>query len=206
MTVGKVIKCIPNGPLVVSGLTSIQNTQGEATAMSGACALCRCGKSNTKPYCDGTHEKVGFNSECESDGAFNYKRVFKGKEITIFYNQTICSKSTLCSEYLPKVFQPGSKPDMKPDEANLNEIIAAIQRCPSGALSYRINEVDRTDFMSEEAVQYVENGPYAVKGGIELEGADFSHETSTEHYTLCRCGKSKNKPFCDGNHIDHPFE
>jgi CDGSH-type Zn-finger protein len=50
------------------------------------------------------------------------------------------------------------------------------------------------------------DGPYAVSGGIELAGVSFGDGASQEHYTLCRCGASKNKPFCDGSHWDAGFK
>ena len=82
----------------------------------------------------------------------------------------------------------------------MQEIVATIRKCPSGALSYSIDGVEHRDQQREPAVTVTDHGPYAVTGGIELLGVAFGQEASREHYTLCRCGASKNKPFCDGSH------
>lgn len=78
--------------------------------------------------------------------------------------------------------------------------------CPSGALSLSIDGVEARDHEAKPAVTALRNGPYAVTGGIELVGVEFGEGASKEHYTLCRCGASKNKPFCDGSHWKIGFE
>jgi hypothetical protein len=84
-----------------------------------------------------------------------------------------------------------------PDAASVEEIIATIRTCPSGALSYTLAGVEHRD---RAGPPMVKNGPYAVTGGIELLNHPLGDGASTEHYTLCRCGHSQNKPFCDGSH------
>jgi hypothetical protein len=98
------------------------------------------------------------------------------------------------------VFRMGEEPWIDPDGASAKEIIDTVKKCPSGALSYSIENVEYRDRVSEPMVTVTDDGPYAVKGGIELIGVAFGEGASTEHYTLCRCGASKNKPFCDGSH------
>jgi len=71
---------------------------------------------------------------------------------------------------------------------------------PSGALSYSVEGVERRDQEREPAVTVTDDGPYAITGGIELLGVTLGEGASKEHYTLCRCGASRNKPFCDGSH------
>ncbi len=84
-------------------------------------------------------------------------------------------------------------------------MIATIRKCPSGALSYAIDGVEAKDVERPSKVVVTDNGPYAVSGAIELMGVEFGDGASKEHYTLCRCGASKNKPFCDGSHWSVEF-
>jgi hypothetical protein len=87
------------------------------------------------------------------------------------------------------------------------KIIETIRKCPSGALSYSIDGVEyRDDKTRTPKVAVSKNGPYLVTGGIELAGVEnWAEGASKEHYTLCRCGASKNKPFCDGMHLGIKF-
>jgi len=87
----------------------------------------------------------------------------------------------------------------------VQEIIAVIRKCPSGALSYAIDGVEATPPERAPMVTVADNGPYQITGGIELMAVKQGHGASSEHYTLCRCGASKNKPFCDGSHWDAGF-
>jgi hypothetical protein len=84
-----------------------------------------------------------------------------------------------------------------------------VRRCPSGALSYSIDGVEYRDPEEQRnpTVTVLKNGPYHITGGIELigENIQFGEGASKEHYTLCRCGASENKPFCDGAHKSSNF-
>ena len=76
-----------------------------------------------------------------------------------------------------------------------------IQQCPSGALSYTIGGVEDDEYSHEPGITISKNGPYRITGGIELEDRVGGQKPQTQdHYTLCRCGGSNNKPFCDGTH------
>jgi hypothetical protein len=97
------------------------------------------------------------------------------------------------------------EPWIDPDGAEIREIVATIEKCPSGALSYVIDGVEAKPPERAPLVTVTDNGPYAITGGIELMGVKFGQGASTEHYTLCRCGQSKNKPFCDGSHWEAGF-
>jgi hypothetical protein len=92
------------------------------------------------------------------------------------------------------------KPWIDADGAAIEEIVATIRKCPSGALSYSIDGAEHRDVAREPSVSVTKDGPYAVTGGVELVEVPFGEGASREHYTLCRCGASKNKPFCDGTH------
>jgi hypothetical protein len=80
-----------------------------------------------------------------------------------------------------------------------------IQECPSGALSYSIDGVEHRDQDREPTIFVAPNGPYVVTGGPDLPDTTMAEGASMEHFTLCRCGKSKNKPFCDGTHWSVEF-
>jgi uncharacterized Fe-S cluster protein YjdI len=131
----------------------------------------------------------------------NYER----ESITIHDNRGICSHSGYCSDGLPAVFRMDKEPWIDPAGATRDEIVATIRKCPSGALSYSIDGVEHPDRDGEPAIFVAPNGPYVVTGGPELTGTARGEGASTEHYTLCRCGGSKNKPFCDGQHWNRKF-
>jgi uncharacterized Fe-S cluster protein YjdI len=128
-----------------------------------------------------------------------------GKRITIHDNRGICAHAGFCTDRLESVFRTRQEPWIDPDGASAEEIIETIKKCPSGALSYSIDSVEYRDQEREPMVTVTNDGPYAISGGIELIGVKFGEGASKEHYTLCRCGASKNKPFCDGSHWQAGF-
>lgn len=79
-----------DGPLIVSNLKVLENSWGEVIECNDKIALCRCGASNNKPFCDGSHKKIGFSGERESGLNISREREYKGKEISIFYNAGLC--------------------------------------------------------------------------------------------------------------------
>ena len=101
---------------------------------------------------------------------------------------------------MPKVFRLGKEPWIEPTELTAEEFIAIVKQCPSGALSYSISGIEYRDQDREPAIIVSKNGPYVMTGGPDLDGANLGEGTSEVHFTLCRCGGSKNKPFCDGTH------
>jgi CDGSH-type Zn-finger protein len=208
---------LTNGPLYLLNDTkpkkveNLQNFKGESLSTVAGIALCRCGASKNKPFCDGTHSQIGFltlnstlNDSDNNKGVKDKRRDYMGKEITIHDNRKICSHAAECVNNLPSVFKLGSKPWIDPDGAKMEQVINTVRKCPSGALSYSIDGVEYRDPQEENnpVVTVSKNGPYYITGGIELigEAIDFGDGISKEHYTLCRCGASYNKPFCDGEH------
>jgi len=205
------IACLPNGPYYLlndpdpSPVPNLRRSSGDDCATARGVALCRCGGSNNKPFCDGTHGKAGFTDRNTADPSRNKRKANAGKLITILDNRAICSHSAFCTDELKSVFRHHDQPWIEPDGAAVEEIIATIKKCPSGALSYAIDGVEALPPQRPPLVTVTDNGPYAVTGGIELMGVEFGEGASKEHYTLCRCGESKNKPFCDGSHWDANF-
>jgi CDGSH-type Zn-finger protein len=196
-----------NGPYVVSGLDDFTDSHGRELATEPEMELCRCGASENKPYCDGTHFLTDFNGSCRNTGESNRTRDFTGRGLTVHDNRWICSHVGNCWRGLPEVFRPGEKPWVWPDEARADDVIATIETCPSGALSYTKDGVRHDSQDREPGISIERNGSYLVVGGPEFVDAQGGLKPlSAEHFSLCRCGQSENKPFCDGTHRFCGFE
>ncbi len=191
---------LKNGPLLVKNLVNFYNSRGEKIETKPSFALCRCGASKTKPTCDGTHLSIGFTDNKEEGITTDRKDTYKGKKITIHDNRGICSHAAFCTDNLPGVFRMGTEPWIDPEAADVEEIIRVIKMCPSGALSYSINESETKDFFEDAEIIVSKNGPFDIRGHIEIKETHLGDDASKEHYSLCRCGKSANKPRCDGAH------
>jgi CDGSH-type Zn-finger protein len=209
------IKPIPNGPLYLINsdkpqqIDNLQNSKGEPISKIVSVALCRCGGSRSKPFCDGTHGPSHFSSENKSSPqTADRRKDYVGKKIVVHDNRRICSHSAECLRNLESVFNLEQRPWINPDQATVELIIDTVKKCPSGALSYSIDGVEHRDQTERRPFVTVDkNGPYRVQGGIELIGVEnWAVGASKEHYTLCRCGASGNKPFCDGAHLQIRFK
>jgi hypothetical protein len=98
------------------------------------------------------------------------------------------------------VFTHGRTPWIDPDQAAAEDIVAVINRCPSGALRYTVNGEVGPRHAEPVSIHIRRNGPYEVKGSVALRTSFWCESASREIYSLCRCGASRNKPFCDGSH------
>ncbi len=193
-----------NGPLVVANLQNLTTDTGNIVpAKTKTFALCRCGHSGSKPFCDGTHGQIGFSDEKQEGRQPRRVDDYKGKKITIHDDRGICSHAGFCTDGLPEVFRMGVEPWIDPDAEPAEKIIETIRKCPSGALSYSIDGVKYDKFSDAPEIQVTQDGPYVVRGFIKLE--DDDKPNSPEHFALCRCGHSRNKPFCDGQHWYYNF-
>jgi CDGSH-type Zn-finger protein len=193
-------------PYLVIGAPQCVNSKGDKIQLDNVTALCRCGSSSAKPYCDGSHSKVGFSGEKAADRKEDKVIEYKGQLITVLDNSGVCSSDSACSDDCPGVFKPGQKPWIHPDGADVKKIVETIEKCPSGALSYKIGIQRVQDLDREPAIRIAKNGPLEFVGYIELIDDMDSQPESKEHYTLCRCGESKNKPFCDARHKKADFK
>lgn len=189
-----------NGPYLVTNVTSLTNSKSETIAPQTEMALCRCGQSRMKPFCDGSHAGARFKSGKSPDRTPDRRVDYVGAEITVHDNRGTCCHFGNCTDTLPRVFGSHGEAFVAPGEASAAEIIDVVRACPSGALSYSQNGVEHRDVDRPPAIYVSKNGPYHVTGSIELRGEVMNEGASTEHYALCRCGQSKNKPFCDGSH------
>ncbi|MHA1158303.1 MAG: thiamine pyrophosphate-binding protein, partial [Alphaproteobacteria bacterium] len=201
-----VLELIKHGPIKATNLGEFYNSRGERIAARPSVILCRCGASKNKPFCDGTHNRIGFRDDKSDERVPDHLDTYQGNDVTILDNRGICSHAAFCSDGLPSVWKMGVEPWIDPNGASRDEVIRTIHKCPSGALSYIEDEQARTAFHKDAEVQVSRDGPYHVRGGIELKGVAFGENASREHYTLCRCGHSRNKPFCDGSHWYAGFE
>ena len=189
-----------DGPLKVSGLTAFKNSRGEAIAARKTVFLCRCGDSRNRPFCDGTHVQTGFTGARSDDRVPDKLERYEGRELTVLDNRGVCSHAGYCTAGLPAVWRSAAEPWIDPDGADKAAVVEIIRKCPSGALSYLEDGQLRTDFHEAAEIQVSRDGPYVVRGGVELKDCEFGEGASREHYVLCRCGASRNKPFCDGSH------
>jgi CDGSH-type Zn-finger protein len=189
-----------DGPYIVRNLRKMTNSKGETLNVRAIVALCRCGGSNIKPYCDGTHARIGFSGAKEPDRTPDRFDTHVGKSITVFDNRGTCCHFGNCTDHLPSVFHHEGDVFVTPDGDTPEKIIDIVRACPSGALGYAINGDTYKGEDRDAEIYVAENASYYVRGNIALEGEPMNRGANREHYALCRCGHSKNKPFCDGTH------
>lgn len=194
-----------NGPVVVMGLNTLKGTNGEYIPTEPTMALCRCGASKNKPFCDGSHTSANFSDAKSSDRTTDELLRYEGAEVTIQYNRLLCSKAGECSKRLNPVFNTSRTPWIDPNQGTATDIIDVVRACPSGALSYQVNGTPARHEVTQDSVIDVErNGPFNVRN-VSLVAGEWSTGACEDKYSLCRCGASKNKPFCDGTHLASAF-
>jgi CDGSH-type Zn-finger protein/truncated hemoglobin YjbI len=199
-----------NGPYLVTNAPSLTDHLGAKTRPAPQLALCRCGRSALKPLCDGSHARTGFSDAKDPKRVPDQRDSYPGQQVTIFDNRGICQHSGLCTDRLATAFRTDAEPFVAPSGGRLDEIIRAVRDCPSGALSYALDDAEaraQVDWGGARppAIEVTKDGPYRITGQIALTGATGEPEprgagASREHYALCRCGQSRNKPFCSGMH------
>jgi CDGSH-type Zn-finger protein len=208
-----------NGPYLVSGAiplfsmtikcdehgTPSKWVRGKNLKTPENYALCRCGQSSNKPFCDSTHLKVNFDGT-ETSTSDPYEKIAKtidGPELTLKDAEILCASARFCHrggdiwDAIPKSDDPKIKK---------NSIENACD-CPSG----RLVVLDKKTAMTIEpvlakSIGIIEDpsigtgGPFWIRGGIRIYSADEKLYEARNRVTLCRCGKSTNKPFCDSSH------
>jgi len=127
---------------------------------------------------------------------------YKGEKITIRFDGDRCVHSRYCVLGLPKVFQANVEgPWIKPDNGTVEELIAVARSCPSGAITYERHDGGEPErALDVNTIRVLENGPLAVHADLRIEGQEPRMRA-----TLCRCGASTKKPFCDGSHKEAEF-
>ncbi|WP_299119557.1 (4Fe-4S)-binding protein [uncultured Winogradskyella sp.] len=131
---------------------------------------------------------------------------YSNGEVNVVWEAEKCIHSGICVKGLPNVFKPNERPWIKIDAASTDELIETVKKCPSGALSYYMNnEDDQTSESLETKVEVLENGPLLVYGTLKVTHKDGNEETKNRTTAFCRCGASQNKPYCDGAHVKEDF-
>jgi uncharacterized Fe-S cluster protein YjdI len=139
-------------------------------------------------------------------------KTYHTEDITITWEPSKCIHSAICFKGLPSVFNPRIKPWITTGGAATEDIVNQIKQCPSGAISYKKNndtDVDKTASLGKAnliKVKVVQGGPLLIQGSFILEKPDESSSINAKVTALCRCGFSKNKPYCDGSHSNVVFD
>ncbi|MBV9604269.1 MAG: CDGSH iron-sulfur domain-containing protein [Solirubrobacterales bacterium] len=203
------IRCAHNGPYLVTNAEHLHDWLGAEIPVAPQVALCRCGQSETKPICDGACASSGFIDRKDPKRVPDERDSYEGVQLTVFDNRGICQHSGFCTDRLNTVFHTEGA-FVTPSGGRMDEIIRAVRDCPSGALSFGVDGVEARDQVDwehsrEPAIEVTKDGPYRITGGIRLtdqqgELVKRAEGSSLEHYALCRCGHSQNKPFCSGMH------
>jgi len=214
------ITVVRNGPYIVTGKVPL-STSEICNDDQGYCrtwrktkryplqekySLCRCGQSKNKPFCDGTHAKINFDgTEAEDRQPFDEAAgVIRGPALTLADNEHLCVHARFCMRAggIWNLVEKSDDPDAR------KTAIEEACNCPSGRLVITDNEsgkpIEPEFEKSIVVIEYPakgEHGPLWVRGGIPIQSADGKPYEIRNRVTICRCGRSENKPFCDGSHI-----
>jgi CDGSH-type Zn-finger protein/truncated hemoglobin YjbI len=204
------IQVMTDGPYLVTNANEVTDHLGAPIPTRPQLALCRCGESKRKPFCDGTHATIDFTGAKDPKRVPDRRDSYDGTQVTILDNRGLCAHSGFCTDRLNTVFHAGSEPFVTPSGGRMDEIVRAVRSCPSGALGFAVDGVEQrvqTDHnnLRPPSIEVSLDGPYRVVGAVPLTAADGTdvprnQGASREHYSLCRCGHSQNKPFCSGMH------
>lgn len=213
------IKVGKKGPYHVSGAIPIYKTtiiadkdgtanewrQGKKYPVREAYDLCRCGQSRSKPFCDETHKRIGFDGTEKAGRSSLLERAkeIEGPTVKLLDVEELCASARFCH-------RAGGTWDLVPrsDDPEVKRIVIEEARdCPSGRLIILDKKTKRiVEHEYERSIGLVEDpqagvsGPLWVRGGIPVESAEGRRYEVRNRVTLCRCGKSSNKPLCDSSH------
>lgn len=214
-----------NGPYLVSGavplskMVIISDRQGGSEAWQpersypeqDKMALCRCGHSGSKPYCDGTHAKIGFNGTetASREPYLAQAEEIDGPQYRLTDVESLCAFARFCDPN-GQVWNQVTQTD---DPQVAENFIRQVNNCPSGRLvAWNAETQEPVETPLPISIGLIEDpveqcsGPIWLRGGIQVIAADgFSYEVRNR-VTLCRCGASNNKPFCDGTHASIKFK
>jgi CDGSH-type Zn-finger protein len=218
------VRITKDGPYIVTGAVPLSTTtigvdergecvewiEGERLDAPDTYALCRCGRSSTKPFCDGTHSSAGFDGSETADRApFDDRAtVLTGPGIDVADVEDLCAKARFCYSW-GTLWRSVPLTD---DPAVAERVKLQAWLCPAGRYVPRdkaTGEAMEPDL--EPSIGLVQDpqrgvsGGLWVRGGIPVESADGTGYEVRSRVTLCRCGGSHNKPFCDGTHCDNGF-
>jgi CDGSH-type Zn-finger protein len=198
------------GPLPISRTRTVKTEYGEPVDYapleplgSGATyRLCRCGRSENKPFCDDSHleePRVDVKERADRGPRAERADVFRSTEdgAVISDDLSLCSKAGYCKNRFTGVWlMLGST-----DPAVRERMARMAELCPSGRLAWADSpDVPDHEPDYEPEIAVFRNGPLFVRGGVRVVGADGEAYEVRNRQVLCRCGYSQNKPFCDGSH------
>lgn len=139
----------------------------------------------------------------------NITKRYTNGEVTIVWQPAKCIHSMNCFKGLPQVFDPNKRPWANAEGATTAQIVNQIKKCPSGALSYEMNDQksNGTEGIANEIiVDPTPNGPLMVYGNLTVKGTNGTTTKKNNVTAFCRCGNSGNKPYCDGSHKKVGFQ
>ena len=197
------ITILDNGPYLVEGGLPVYGATGELLSDRESYALCRCGGSANKPFCDGTHRKNGFDGTEGAELVSTSRTTLGGTGLTVTDDRAICAHAGYCGNELTNVWD--AVPETGERKAAQDMVIGMIDRCPSGALSYVLDDGTPPPAGVSRVIATT-NGPYWLYGPVPL--ASAAREAEYEPHrrrALCRCGASSSKPYCDGSHRERGF-
>ncbi|MDD3108879.1 MAG: CDGSH iron-sulfur domain-containing protein [Alistipes sp.] len=172
-------------------------------------ALCRCGRSKNKPYCDGSHLEAYWDPSLQAseEPLLNGAEITEGPEVSLADNRTFCAFARFC-DAKGQVWNLVEQEGEEAAQLTLRE----ADHCPAGRLLAWDNPLQPHEPHFEPSLGLLEDpqrhcsGPLWVRGGIPVQRPDgFTYEIRNR-VTLCRCGQSSNKPFCDGTHAVLRFQ
>jgi CDGSH-type Zn-finger protein len=189
---------------------SLQWRQGEAYEVPEKYALCRCGRSNKPPFCDGSHAWIGFDGT-ETAARTSYSTqatTFDGPSLALLDARHLCADARFCDPH-GKVWNQVRRTD---DPKVRSMFLRQVHNCPAGRLiAFDKLASKAIEQSSPVAIGLIEDpeqdcsGPIWLRGGVSLTSADGYRYEVRNNMTVCRCGASKNKPFCDGSHATSKF-
>ncbi len=134
------------------------------------------------------------------------QQIYEGDGVTVRFEPRLCLHWGRCWTRLPEVFRPRERPWIHPDQAPADVIAEAVMRCPSGALTFQRTDGGANEEPEETIqVRVVPNGPLLVTGDLDFRRKDGTALRRMTRAALCRCGHSRNKPFCDNSHEQAGF-
>lgn len=200
------LRPVEAGPLVASGLSECTLGDGTRVPIRGTVHLCRCGGSAQKPFCDGTHNRNGFTGQepTQPIPARAGGRDYAGRTTTVHDRRALCAQTGFCTQFAPQAFAKDREPWIEPDAVDEQRLRRVVELCPSGALAWRAAQASMGRHPAAvPGVQVLRDGPYCVSGPVQFEHPRPPGDPA--RFTLCRCGASANKPFCDGSHVAAGF-
>jgi uncharacterized Fe-S cluster protein YjdI len=133
---------------------------------------------------------------------------YSNGEVTVVWQPSKCIHSAICFRGLPNVFNPRNRPWVTIEKGQTVEVIKQVKACPSGALSYFMNDENNQESQEpiNTVIEVLENGPLLIYGNLKVKDKAGNESLKSQTTAFCRCGASSNKPYCDGSHVKVAFE